>query len=130
MTWFAIYKQANGELVSLGTVVADPLPAGVASKPVGESRPSGNWNAAALAFEMVLEETLLEPQDFMGLFTVAEETAIRQRAMTDANMLTFLARAERARTVSRTHMDTVNGMNYCVATGCVTEARKAEILNG
>lgn len=130
MAWHAVYNVSTGKLVSIGTVVADQLPEGLASQVLGESKPVGNWNAATHVFDAVVEETVMLPQDFMGLFTIAEETAIRNRAMTDANMVTFLARVERARTVTFSHPDTISGMDYCVAMGIITAERKTEILNG
>ena len=32
--WFAIYQTSDGTLISLATVVADPLPAGLAKKQI------------------------------------------------------------------------------------------------
>lgn len=128
--WYAIYNTATGALVSSGTVIANPLPDGLASVECGQSQPAGEWDAATLTFLEPVELIVLSPQDFMGRFTVAEETAIRNRAMTDANMVTFLARVERARTVTLSHPDTIAGMNYCVSFGLITTERKAEILNG
>lgn len=130
MIWHAVYNLSTGNLVSVGTVVADPLPEGLASQALGEVKPLGNWDAVTRVFVPVVEEIVMQPQEFMALFTLAEETAIRTRAMTDANMVTFLARVERARTVSLTHPDTIAGMDYCVALGDITPERKTEILNG
>jgi hypothetical protein len=51
MAWFAVYRLADGELVSTGTVIADPLPEGLAAKEI-DGDPAGLvWNAAALQFE-------------------------------------------------------------------------------
>lgn len=128
--WYAIYNVEGGELVSLGTVVADPLPTGLSAKEVGESRPEGEWSVAALNFGPAPCASLLASQDFMGRFTVAEEAAVRQRAMTDPMLQTFLARVERARSVSMAHPDMVAGMQYLVQLGLITAERCAEILNG
>lgn len=128
--WHAIYDAATGALISLGTVCAATLPEGLASVEVGEARPLGEWNPLTRAFEVQAESITWSPQDFMGRFTVAEETAIRHRAMTDASMVTFLARVERARSVTNTHPDTIAGINYCVALGDITAARAQEILHG
>ncbi len=49
--WFAVYRESDGELVSIGTVVADPLRAGLAKKLLtGEPRRL-RWNASSLEFE-------------------------------------------------------------------------------
>jgi hypothetical protein len=129
--WHAIYDIATGELRSTGTVLADPLPEGLASMPCGDMRPTGEWNASTHMFDApAAEPTVMSPQDFMGMFTFDEEKAIRALAQTDMVMTTFLARVQRARTVTLSHPDTVNGIGYCVAVGAITQDRASEILNG
>ncbi len=49
--WFAIYQTANGTLVSLATVVADPLPAGLTKKVVAERPPDSQWSTTLLDWE-------------------------------------------------------------------------------
>lgn len=127
--WYAIYDTTTRELRSVGTVIAQPLPDGLSSKSYATMQ-SGHWNPATLDFEEVVEPAVLLPEDFMGLFTFAEEAAIRAVAKIDVDMETFLARAQRARKVAMNHPDTVNGVGYCVAKGCITAQRAGEILNG
>lgn len=128
--FYAVYDSTTGQLQSVGTVVANPLPPGLSSVAVGAAAPNGVWNVTTHVFDAATFVAPLIPQDFMARFTMAEETAIRTRAMTDANMVTFLARVERARTVSLTHPDTIAGMDYCVSLALITAARKTVILNG
>ncbi len=49
--WFAVYQESDGELVSVGTVLADPLRAGLAIKRI--SGPPGRevWNPTTLVFD-------------------------------------------------------------------------------
>lgn len=51
-TWFAVYNKEDGTLVSVGTVLADPMPDGLAAIEI-ESRPTvpSFWNPKALRFE-------------------------------------------------------------------------------
>ncbi len=50
--WFAVYQESDGELVSLGTVLAGPLPAGLAKSPFDGPLVKGQrWNPATLTFE-------------------------------------------------------------------------------
>jgi hypothetical protein len=49
--WFAIYREADGTLVSLATVVADPLPAGLAKKQVTQFTGGVQWDTATLDWE-------------------------------------------------------------------------------
>lgn len=128
--WYAIYSVATGALVSTGTVIADPLPEGLGIIELGALPPFGEWNPATHAFDAVPVERIFAPQDFMGRFTIEEETAIRSRAMTDPNMVTFLARVERARSVDPDHPDTIKGMNYCISLGYVSVERAEVIRHG
>ena len=52
MPWFAVYETATGKLVSIGTVVADPLPPGIASKQLSQKPDleQVDWDAATLDF--------------------------------------------------------------------------------
>ncbi len=49
--WYAIYRISDGELISLGTVVADRLPAGLAKKPIPGPPSLQRWNTSTLEFE-------------------------------------------------------------------------------
>ena len=49
--WFAIYQTSDGTLVSLATVVADPLPAGLSKKQVRERPKNHQWNTSTLDWE-------------------------------------------------------------------------------
>ncbi len=49
--WFAGYRESDGELVSLGTVIADPLAPGLAKKlQPGPSKTRTTWNTTTLQF--------------------------------------------------------------------------------
>ena len=52
MTWFAVHETATGRLVSVATIVADPLPPGLAKKNLGENRPPDNdeWDETTTSF--------------------------------------------------------------------------------
>lgn len=52
-TWYAIYEKATGKLVSLGTVLASPLPEALEAKMVdeGEMGPGKVWNETLLKME-------------------------------------------------------------------------------
>jgi hypothetical protein len=51
MRWFAVYDEATGELVSIGTVVdRAALRPGLAVRDVGETAPADMWDAQARNF--------------------------------------------------------------------------------
>ncbi len=49
--WFAVYQEVDGELVSIATVVADPLRAGLATKRISGSPGQEVWNTTTLEFD-------------------------------------------------------------------------------
>ncbi len=50
--WFAVYQESDGRLISVGTVVADPLPAGLGKKLIGPTRDATLiWNESTLVFD-------------------------------------------------------------------------------
>lgn len=54
MKWFAVYREFDGELLSLGTVIADPLGRGLAKKLLSEPPARGLlWNPRTLEFDPV-----------------------------------------------------------------------------
>ena len=57
MIWYAVYWTATGEADSFGTVIADPLPAGLATRALTDNETvmlldgTGIWNPATLTIE-------------------------------------------------------------------------------
>ncbi len=49
--WFAVYRDSDGELVSTGSVVADPLPLGLTKKLISGPPNDQIWNPATLGFD-------------------------------------------------------------------------------
>ena len=50
--WFAVYRESDGCLLSLGTVITDPLRPGIAKLNLGPTRPEGGiWNTSTLTFD-------------------------------------------------------------------------------
>jgi hypothetical protein len=77
MTWFAVWKTSNGELVSVGTVVASPLPAGLSTTDLGQDQPSGVWNNVTHTFDpAAVLKAVLTLKEFAQRFTVAEREAL------------------------------------------------------
>ena len=52
MTWYAVCRTATGELVSVGTVLATPLPSGLTALPlvIEPDNTALTWNAATRLF--------------------------------------------------------------------------------
>lgn len=51
-TWFGVIRESDGELLSVGTVISDPLREGLATVNFGPTRPEGGvWNTDTLVFD-------------------------------------------------------------------------------
>lgn len=78
MTWFAVWRTADGELVSVGTVVASPLPAGLSVTDLGANPPTGVWNSITHVFDpAAVLKPVLSLKDFAQRFTTAEREALQ-----------------------------------------------------
>ena len=127
MTWVAVWDTATGALVSVGTVVASPLPAGMSSTDVGATQPIGVWNPSTHAFDPApVIATPMSRLEFLQRFTTAERLAIR--ASTDPGVSDFLFLLDHADTVTTTDALTQQGVNYLVSLGLLTATRAAQIL--
>src|SRR5512135_2755336 len=76
MNWTAVWDTATGALISVGTVVANPLPAGMSTTALGSSPPVGNWSATTHTFDGVAPKSVLSLHDFVNRFTQSEREAI------------------------------------------------------
>lgn len=117
-TWYAIHN-ADGELVSLGTVLADPLPAGLAAT-VLDGEPdlaAQQWDSVARAFVPRPAPRIIDPYEWWRRFTVAEEAAIRAAAKADPVIEVLLARlaAPTLRALDLAAPVLVDGMAYVQA---------------
>ena len=126
--WYAVIEAASGQLLSTGTVLADPLPKGLEAIAVGDEPPAGDWNTQTRQFDPSTAKVAIEPIEFLRRFTFAEEVAIRAAAKNDIGIEVFLARLAAARSVSLDHPDTIGGMQYLTGKGLITAGRAAEVL--
>lgn len=130
--WYAIYETATGRIVSLGTSVASPLPAGLAAKEVGATRPTGDWDPVTLAFvaSVPVAPRAIDPIEFMRRFTMQEEAAIRAAAKSDPMVEVLLARltVPTLRQIHLDHPETQQGMAYLVQKAVITQAVADRVL--
>jgi hypothetical protein len=68
--------------------------------------------------------------EFLNRFTVAERATLRAAANSNTTVADFLELAVAANEIINTDPVTIAGMDYLVAQGLMTEARKLEILGG
>jgi hypothetical protein len=66
--------------------------------------------------------------EFLLRFTAEERAAIRESAKTDPNTADFLQLAQAAQEIISNDPITLQGMNYIVSIGIISENRKNEIL--
>lgn len=132
MPWYAVHD-ATGRLVSLGTVLTDPLPANLSAVELaGEPDPTAQqWDADRRAFvPRPPAPRWVDPYDFMRRFTIAEEAAIRGAARTDPVIEVLLARLA-APTLTRVLFDDqtlLDGLAYLQSKSLLTPERALELL--
>lgn len=81
--WFAVWRSADGALVSVGTVVASPLPGGLSTTDLGASAPAGVWNTATHVFDAAaVLKAVLTLKDFWNRFTQTEREALMNLQLT------------------------------------------------
>lgn len=132
--WYAVYRQADGALVSVGTSVADDQTLatnGYAKAALGEEWSRGGlaWDATTQSFVAAsAPPASLSQLDFLRRFTVQERVAVREAAKTDAIVADFLDLLNRATEIHVDAPDTIAGIGYLVSVSLLTEPRAAEIL--
>lgn len=121
MTWYAVYREADGELVSTGTVVADPLPDGLVAKPL-DTEPAGVWDAQALAFGPEpppdLSQVMVDTD--VILHALGPALRIKLRAMADPRVQDFAYCLGAMNTVLASEASAALGL--ILALGAVTQA--------
>jgi hypothetical protein len=131
--WYAVHD-SDGRLRSVGTTLADPLPAELTAVVLaGEPDLAAQvWDEQERAFvERQAEARSMDPYDFMQRFSLQEEAAIRVAARTDAFVEVLLGRL-RAPTLRRVVFDDpvlTQGLGYLQDHGLLTAERVAEILS-
>lgn len=127
MTFYAVYRDDDLELVSVGSVLADPLPAGLTAKPF-DTMPVGMWDKTTLDFVPAAQGAkTYTPLEFLRRFTMQERAAIRSSS--DAIVQDFMYLLDRASEVVTDDPDTINGLSYLVSLGLMTDARATEVLS-
>lgn len=82
MTWFAVWRTADGFLESVGTEVANPLPAGLSTTNLGASMPSGVWNTSSHTFVPSALKSVLTLRQFWDRWTQAERESLMNLQLT------------------------------------------------
>jgi hypothetical protein len=129
--WHAIYDIATGALVSVGTVIAAPLPDGLAALDVGDTMPDGDWNPATLSFvaRSALPETWTK-YEFKQRMTAAERVAVRAAAASNAVVADFMDLLDSSGVVIRANPNVLAGLNYLESIAVLGAGRASEIING
>ena len=140
MAWYAVYRQSDGMLVSIGQSVASDAELSAAGLAVIGPRsfdprqPQYRWNAASIAFDTVtIPRPPISTQAFFERFTDAELGAIisARDGSSDPNMqLTLKGFFERLRAANEVNLDSqrvIDGLAYLEAQGLIAAGRGAEI---
>lgn len=131
MPWFAVYEVATGTLRSQGSVVADVLPDGWASKEFSDRPADGmEWNPETLEFDIAIPVVhVWERTDLMRLFSVGEHAAILSAEASDLILRVAMDRLRSARTIRSDDLEVQYFLGYCVEQGYIAADRPAQILS-
>lgn len=134
MQHYAVYDTATGELRSVGTVVADPLPEGLAAVELDEAPDlaAHEWSPELLGFVPRTPDPLgrtLTSDEFRQRYTFQERVAAKELAATDVRVAVLEEDVRSAPVIRLGHPRTVAGVQLLVSVGVLTEARAAEILD-
>lgn len=130
MTWYAVYNSTTGELVSVGTVIADVLPDGLSLVAIGESRPDGVWNPTTYAFDPAPPQpkASITKLAFLRRIPSVKRIAIREAAKTDPILDDAMGLLDLAEDVNTDDTDTVQLVGYLQMQGHLTAEEAAVVL--
>src|SRR3569623_1118052 len=115
MAWHAVYRLSDNALMSVGEVVADPMPDGLASVQIDEPNfETHEWDAATLSFvpRAVNTSRVWSRYEFLTRIPTMKRIGIRAAAKNDPVVEDFVALLD---AVSEVHSDdpgTVAGLGY------------------
>jgi len=140
MAWYAVYRTADGALVSIGQTVApdaDLSAKGLAAAgpfSFDPRQPGFQWNPATLAFDILpIPRAPISVQAFFDRFTDAELGAIinaRDNSADQNVQITLKGFFERLWTAQEVHLDSqriIDGLAYLEAQGLIAAGRAVEI---
>jgi len=133
MTWHAVYRTSDGQLMSVGDVIADPLPDGLASIEIAEPDFSTHeWDAASRSFmpKAVNTVRVWSRYEFLTRIPTQKRISIRTAAKSDPVVEDFVALLDAVSEVRSDDPGTAAGLDYLVYAGLLDAAEKEAILNG
>lgn len=128
---FAVYESATGLLVSTASdasLIADPLPAGLAVTQVAPPGERSVWDEQALAFVAAPAQRTMTRLEFMRRFTASERIATRAAAASNPVISDMLAMQDAASYIDLDDPDTQAGVVYLESLGVIAEGRAAQVL--
>ncbi len=129
--WYAVYEVATGRLVSTGTSIANPLPAGLASKEYRDNiqSPGLKWNTTTLDFDVVpIPKSKDMTEEFKRKMTKAERVKLIEAAKTDPDIAEYLDRLNTNQVIDLDSTETDEDMDLLVTKAVITSDRKADLI--
>lgn len=131
MSWYAVYRSTDGELLGEGSQIPDPMPADRQAKAFAD-RPAADrrWNAVDLDYTTIVEPppSAVSSLEFLKRFTQVERVAIRGAAKSDPALEDFLDLIDKANEIRLNDPDTIAGVQYVVSQGLLSAGRASEVL--
>lgn len=135
--YYVIYNSSTGALVSQGTVLTSPLPAGLTSQDI-VSPPADNtvWDTVSRSFVTKPSPRIIPKHEFIQRFSIAERrelfgfmhgntyTAAQQKIL--ASILRYLDFLDR---IDLDDVAIQQGVNYLETAGVLAAGRAAQVLS-
>ncbi len=127
---FFVYRTSDGVLVSIGSTVADPLPAGLAAIERPAMTATEQWDATArdVVPRTVAPVRTIDKSEFLRRLTLTSLAAILAREGSDPLVAALRLWIDN---VTRVDLDTVEvqqGIGYLQSIGVITATHAAAIL--
>lgn len=136
MAYYAVYRSVSGELISLGTILAEVLPAGLVAVDLIIPPPDGHvWNAVSLAFVAPTPPRVIRKISFINRFTLAEEKELfgfnfgsTYTAAQQKNLASFMRYLDYLDFIDLDDAAIQQGVTYLGTVGILGVGRVAQVL--
>ena len=134
MTWHAIYRLSDGMRLSEGAVVllsdAELSDMGRARKTFAERPANGStWDSDTLTYVDPVIVKRMAPRDLLVRLTQTERTGILFDSDSDMKVKDLFFLLDKATMISLDDPHLLEGLNYLVTRGYLTQARLDEVLS-
>jgi len=136
MSWYAVYTTSTGALVSVGTVVADPLDGSLTAKELSgqPNFSTHHWDTGTKDFVITTPSTVMGKSSFLDRFTLTEKKRLsliddlQASDKTKRDVKSFLNFLQIVESVDKADSFIISALITMEGCGIIGTGRKSEIL--